>query len=702
MALWQTLKTALFPSEKKSFLELSSDSPLWENYYFNFINRNNVRISASNPGDAYRYHELVFACVNKISDVMNDAEPVVERLNADGEYEAVKGHPLIALLNKPNSEDVGEDFRKKMVISEQAEGIVYMVMNRSRAGIPVELAVLNPKRVTPRANQERTKVLYYEYTKTNGTIVHIKPEDMLIRRRPDLFNQSAGLAPMAVALKSINSDIGLTTYIDAFFESDGTPSGILKILNRTLSETEKKKLQEQWKEKYGRGGSNQKGLAVLDTNADYQKIGSSLNELDSESVSSRFESRICTVFGVPPILVGAYVGLRWVNQRASAKEALTDFWINKISPELKPLRKWLTYFVLPEFESIEDIRREKVRVGWDISQAAFLQEEVNDIFDRAIKAYNSDLATKNEARGAMGFNPADNGDLFRSEINQANAEARMLLRQTDPLQLPAGDEGGDDEDDPVKKKTKQLKGFEFEGMELSREPTELEKQIDLKAKIEDLEKAAEKLSKLFLTIRKDLITDAARQIEDLGLENLDELNLSVSPTHTKRAEKLLKEIFAVGGAQIIDELNLQGGKSGKKYAAKERDFNIFTLLNLILARITAEIRNRAVNVAVLLYSLEDYARDVLEDRLRDESEKVFEQLARNAANLTIQAGRENELDSSDIELFEYSAILDQNTCSPCSSWDGKQADNLDDLPTCPNGECKGGWNCRCFVIGIAD
>jgi len=114
----------------------------------------------------------------------------------------------------------------------------------------------------------------------------------------------------------------------------------------------------------------------------------------------------------------------------------------------------------------------------------------------------------------------------------------------------------------------------------------------------------------------------------------------------------------------------------------------------------SQIRNRATNISVLLYALEDFARDVLEERLRDESQKVFEQLARNSANLTIQSGREDEFDNQDISHFEYFAILDKNTCLPCKRWDGEQSADIDNLPKCPNKECHGEWNCRCFIIGI--
>lgn len=693
MSLWEQIKNALAsPVEKKNYLDGYTSADFSDNYYFNFLKRGDTaRVSTSNAAEAYKSHELVYACVNKIADVMNDAEIVVERQNAKGEYERIP-HPLISLLNRPNSNDICEDFRRKMVISDQSAGITYIVINRSSAGLPAELAVLNPYRINLHKASDGSGVDYYNYRKTDGRTVRIDLKDMLVRRRADLLDQYGGLAPMAVAVKSINSDLGLTTYIDAFFESDGTPSGVLKILNRTVSQTDKEKLQSDWKDKYGRGGSNQKGLAVLDQNAEYQKIGSNLNELDAESISSRFESRICSVFGVPPILIGAYVGLRWVNQRASAKEALKDFWINKISPELKPLRKWLTWVLLPEFENIADIKSGKIRVAWDISQASFLQEEVNDIHDRARKNFLADGWTRNEFRTATGVAPVPDGDIFRSDLVPAKITAPTTLMLPDGTQKGGGEE--------LEKKTEKLENLK-DKTEFWREPTATEKQIDLKAKIDDLETAATKLAKLFWQIRLNLIGESAKQIESLGFDNLEFLDLGISSKHSKEAEKLFKEIFKTGQSQIIDELNAQ--KSANNFESKDiGGFDIFTLVNLVFAKIISEIKNRAINISVLLYSLETYSKKELEKRLLEESLKAFEQLSRNAANLTIQAGRGDEIANQDVKLFEYSGILDGKICSPCKSFDGKQSDSIDKLPKCPNAKCLGGWNCRCFIIGIAD
>jgi HK97 family phage portal protein len=423
-----------------------------------FLNRRSLNVNEPTALlDAYASHELAYACINKIADVMNDAEVIVEKRtgsNGQAKWQKVEGHPLQSLFRRPNPHETGKDFRRLMVQSEYAAGIFFGEIVRSSAGMPVELYALNPNKVEPRVNKGNTAIQFYEYKHSDGTVHKIKPENMLVRQRPDLVNRFFGLSPMAVALKSINSDIALTDYVDAFFESDGTPSGILKILNATVPDVKKEALQAQWYRKYSRYGTNHKGLAVLDQNADYQKIGAQLNELDTSNVSARFESRICSVFGVPPILVGSLVGLTHTTANATAKSALNDFWDNKISPDLAQFREWLTWVMLPEFEDIEAIKADRIRVSYDISQAAFLQEDQDQLHSRARENFKAGLMMLNEAREAIGLAPDDSAKgqdyyIQPSTFVAITGERRLEEAESEPEPMPAPLQLGDGEPEPV-------------------------------------------------------------------------------------------------------------------------------------------------------------------------------------------------------------------------------------------------------------
>ena len=717
--------SSMFGGQKGSYPGFSV-----ERFYLN--RRTRLNLNDDNLLDAYSAHELVYACINKIADVMNDAEIVVEKKNRKGEWEKVEGHMLASLFKRPNKWETGRDFRRLMVQSEQAAGIFYAEIVRSGAGVPVELIGLNPERIEPKLGADNLTIAYYEYTRTDGTTYRIKPQNLLVRRRVDLVNRYYGLSPLAVALKSVNSDIGLTDYIDAFFESDGTPSGILKILNQSINDAKAQALQANWMQKYSRRGSNHKGVAVLDQNADFQKIGSGLNELDTENVSNRFESRVCSVFGVPPILVGALVGLKHSTTNATAKAALQDFWENKVSPELAAFREWLTWFVLPEFEDIGQIQAEKLRVGFDISQIAFLQENADGIHARARENFKAGFWTLNEARIATGMPPDDEKgtDYYVQPANVVaiTPENRMILAERERPELPAPDdnkptdeddtgdtepEAAEDEDgeengDKSQKKKSELKSFDYDGLTLYREPSAIEQIIGLKAIAGDLESEKAKLKAALLVYRDRLIEQAAEKIDKFDTATVYQLTLTPVPKARKQLERVVRDAFTTGRRQVAREFAAQlTGKAEfkDKDFDSDEDFEDFldTIIDVMISKLINEVQSRAINLYVTLKLLVDYTVERLMEMLSSQSDAFVEETASSTANAAIQAGRSREAQerSDEWEKVVYSAILDSGTCGLCADADGMEATDEADLPDAPNPACEGGWRCRCFHIFVA-
>lgn len=733
MGLLLDLKSFFRPNISAKTEIALTDVSFWERW--GMIRPNTrIRYDGNSAFTAYRNHELVFACINKLADVMNDAEICVEIKNAKGVWEKKEGHLLSALFKRPNVYQTGRDVRKLMVQSEQGLGIFYAHLDRSNAGIPVGMTVLNPNRVQPKYDRTKTEIVFYEYTKRNGQRISIKPEDLLIRRRPDLLDQFNGFAPLMAALKSINSDLGLTDYVDAFFESDGTPSGILKILNATVSETKREELQTKWKRKYGRGGSNQKGVAVLDQNAEFQKIGSNLDELASDDLSDRFESRICSVFGVPPILVGALVGLKHTTANATAKSALRDFWDNKISGELAVMREWLTWFVLPLFENIDTIKAEQIRVGYDISQVAFLQDNVGEIHTRARENFKAGGWTLNEFRQATGMGPDPQGEYYIQPINvtalspdnRALEATQKVPVGTDPnAEPPKALTDAEDEQlkveldealtkiiaekieeafgDPEKKKT-----YDHDGLILGREPRDVERVIDLKKIVADYESEKEKAIAILKKFRLDLIAQAAQKLNNLTSETAHTLTLTPDPKLRKEIAKALKSAYLTGRAQIRAEITAQNAAKECTTADFKADDPLSYLEYLdeltdgMVSRIINEITTRAVNEYLSLKLLLDYTIDKLKEALLDQGEKYIDGIAGSTVNAAISSGRDDEIKEQidNLDHVEYSAILDQNTCGPCGDADGETATDPADLPAAPNPDCDGGDRCRCIHVAV--
>lgn len=649
-----------------------------------------------------RKSELVYACIEKKAQAACDPVLVVERVNADGEWEPVEGHAAAMLMKRPNPYEDGGSFMRAWIAAENTAGIFYAEKIMSGAGQIASLYPLLPDRMTYQTRMENNNLVidYYEYQTGAGTPIKFKPEELIIRRKHGLGSVFHDLSPLQVAIASVDASIASTDYVRAFYNNDGTPSGILKITGRRLSDDEAQHLQQKWKSNYSRNGKNRGGVAILDDAADYAVIGSRLSELDSESLTSIDESRICMAFGVPPILIGAYVGLVHVNQRASVKEAQADFWMNTMSPELKQIRQWLTYNVLPYFEPIESILTEKVRFNWDMTQVDALQEDVDAVHKRAREDYKYGIVTLNEAREQINFRPVegDEGDAFYSPAPLAEPDPNP--EEEDPMTEPKGLMFGIkviDDADPLEKKTAD---FEY-----SREPTPLELSIDLKAIHDSYENGKDALNAVIMQIRGDLIGQAVQVVRKHGDGNISTLTLTPPAGSARLLEREIKNSFITGQAQIWIP---RGGKvfSSRHIESKGLiDDLIRKLVELTLARVINEVSTAAINIFTALGVL-GLDRDEIESRMRqeleDRSEKPFESIARQTTNRAVNEGRREEMRQreGDIEKYVYSAILDKGTCPNCEQWDGAEADRLDQLPETPNAECEGGSSCRCFVLAV--
>jgi len=654
-----------------------------------------------------RRNELVFACIEKKAQAACDPVLIVERKNKQGVWERVEDHPLLALMSKPNFHDDGESFLRGWIASENFADIVYCEKVRNRSGDLVELHLLNPAYIKPHYLTTNNGYVLDYYSYNNGVKeIRFKEEELLIRRRHGIGSVYDGLSNVAVALGSIDADIAQTDYVRAFFNNDGVPSGQLIVKDRRISNEEAESLQQRWARKFARGGSNRKGIVVLDQSAEFQKIGANLNELEADSITGQIESRICMAFGVPPVLVGAYVGLKNVNQKASFEGALQDFWRGTMSPELKSLRSFLTWNLLNEWEDYETIKNGEIRVNWDLSQVEAFRENVNDLHMRTRENLKAGILTINEARAAIGLDAIDGGDQlpsmmvggFGDSTETSEPELRFLNAAPEIKAVETAEDA-----EPIASDEK--KNYVVDGITLSRPPNAIEQHLDLKGLVEDLESAKQEVAKILAQLREDLIKQAAAVGKTLTESELYSMTLTPPSSVYKKIEKALARAATSGSRQIAKELIKQGASIETpiipvaKIAAR--------LAELTISRVVNEMQTRAINqlaTQLILGVAPDSAAGNLIGILTNQSDKWVDSFAGNAANSGMQQGRGEAIEAlkEEWDYLEYSALLDQNTCEACAEADGKTANAYEDLPSTPNEDCAGADRCRCFIVAVYD
>ncbi len=380
-------------------------------------------------------NELVFACIASKAQTSHDPRLFVEKQVRRGGkliYEPVANHPFRSLFMRPNPDMTEADLMRAALVSwDVSNPRRFYVEKEYTRGLLTALYPLNPAYVSPLMGRSGDNHIGWVWSDGNQRKEY-SLDEMMVRRAPAWYNPP----PLPAAMGSVESDSAQTDYVKAFFENGGVPPGLLKY-DRPLTQPQREEIRERWRDTYGNAQSRQHDIGVLDANVAYQEIGTSLDKLSSPTLRSIAESRICMVFGVPPLIVYAYVGLLRATY-SNLKEAWSGFWDATMSPAYKEWRVWWMWNLLSEFEEERDIRAERVRLAYDMSLVAALQEDVDALQERARKNYQVGGITLNEFRSEIGRDAVPNGDVRVNEIpaapaKQAKARPRTTASMTDAI-----------------------------------------------------------------------------------------------------------------------------------------------------------------------------------------------------------------------------------------------------------------------------
>lgn len=439
MTLWNRLRLAymaLFGNTKA----LATMVPTWREGQPTYPEAN----FESMVRHGWRRNELIFACVSKTA---NTASQVTLRVYSRRDNKPLDEHPLAALIAQPNPYMNEFDFWAAVIIYQRFAGRAIFEKERSRAGQVVRLWPLRPDWVRPVPSSENV-IAYYEYAPPGLDKVRLDPADVLDFKLFDPLNLYHGFPPVAVAARVGDVDSAMTDYLKLFYQHGGMPPGLLKTTQK-LGQAERERIRAQWSETYG-GYRSWLAPAVLDSDASFQQVGFDFRQMGTEVLDARNEARICMVLDVPPILVGAKVGLDR-STFSNYREARRAWWEDSLTALYKNLSDTVDGQLVPEFG--DDIYAE-----WDFSQVPALQEAIGERWQRATEALRAGFITVNDARHLVGLPEDPRGDVYLRPIGTVEVPATKTTKAlaVEPLAVPSAnghgksvkaEEAPDDEED---------------------------------------------------------------------------------------------------------------------------------------------------------------------------------------------------------------------------------------------------------------
>lgn len=376
----------------------------------------------------------VYGCCKCISEDIAGLDILIRRKLAGGGWVTAPTHPLNTLLARPNPWQTRFQFWSYVLTSYCLRGNAFVVIQRDRAGNPVELVPISPDRVTIRISPD-TGFLWYRVNSLRvGYGVLIPPEDMLHMRNMSVDGY-LGLSPIACAQDVVGLALAAQQHGAVLFRQGGQISGVLKHPGR-LSKEATDNIAESWRDTHA-GVQNAHKIAVLEEGMSFEKIA--ITNEDAQFLQTRqFQViDICRIYRVPPHKVGDYGRATFTNVEQQQLQYKDDC----LTPHTDQLSG------LMRDQLLFDDERDDYDICFDYTK--MLQGDQLQRFQAYQVGLLNGFLNRNEVRAREGLNPIPGGDEYRVPLNTGNPLHPETLGQRIPASGTegGGGEGGESDDD---------------------------------------------------------------------------------------------------------------------------------------------------------------------------------------------------------------------------------------------------------------
>jgi HK97 family phage portal protein len=351
--------------------------------------------------EGYSKNEIVHACIRELATSAATPRYMVTAPATEGGQIEIESGLLYDLLTKPNPYSDWYSFIERLVTFLMVAGNGYVLKERAKSDQVSALYLLRPDRVTIVAGDYGAES--YVYT-VGGKEYSIESRNMCHIALPNPAGDIYGLSPLQVLARNVNLDLNMTDFAKTYFQNAGVPSGLLKVKKRLSTQEEASVIRSRWRSQFG-GVNNFHRVAILDDDAEYQPMSNSPKEMALTELHNLTESRICAVFGVPAILVGANVGLQR-STFSNYREARLAFHSETLEPLVERILRYFNNHLFDEYTG-----NETLSVDWSAMRAVLDDQSANTT--RINTLFAGGLITLNEAREQLGFDAVAEGAIRR-------------------------------------------------------------------------------------------------------------------------------------------------------------------------------------------------------------------------------------------------------------------------------------------------
>ena len=217
--------------------------------------------------------------------------------------EEVVEHPLLTLLRQVNPVHNSFDLWELTELYLEVQGSTYWLLDIDPVlGIPTNIWILPSQNVTPKRKPNSPNLVdYYEY---HGLMREEFPAERVIHFRfPDPRDPYAsGLSPLRACYEQVALTSDFAAMKRSIYDNTGVPSVVLTSGENT-GEEERARLEQQWEQKFSRGGSGK--ALVTGAKWNVSVLSHSMGDLAALADMQATKEDIANAFHVPlPFLTG--------------------------------------------------------------------------------------------------------------------------------------------------------------------------------------------------------------------------------------------------------------------------------------------------------------------------------------------------------------------------------------------------------------
>jgi len=349
----------------------------------------------------------VAGCLRWLADNISEPCLVVERRNAEGEWDQEPFHPFLDFMTQPNEEYDGESLLTAAAWDYSITGRGYQLKERDNLGRLRSLWWAPWYTVTPRFPSDGSQFItdYLYRPAGQGRGIAYKKADV-VHYRWGLDHQTGGrlgvhrTRPFLPAMAALNEGM---VYTPTVLRNMGIVPSVLMVRGK-VGQGSKDGLREWFNSLFTRDNRGKPGVLEVEGDGsggtgsvgDIKQLGLSPEQLALDKILDRPEIIVCNAFGIHPgvLYLGASGGKGFDNggQLAEARRASYH---DCLIPLLKRFALFLTRSVLSEFE-IDGPN--KVRCRFDFGDVEALQEDQTELYKRNTEGVQGGWLRVSEAR----------------------------------------------------------------------------------------------------------------------------------------------------------------------------------------------------------------------------------------------------------------------------------------------------------------